>query len=188
MTTSLLAAVLAGGRSTRMGRDKAALPWRGGTLPGHVCTAATDAGLAVLVVGRPGLEGFCTLADEHPGEGPLAALASVLAVHAGPVLLLACDLPRIDAEAVRWLSSMPSGADGAVLEVGGRLQPCCGLYQPSCLALTRGCLASGRRSLHALLDVGDFTRHACPEGIAARFADVDTVEEWERVQGDDQPC
>ena len=163
-----------------MGRDKAALPWQGGTLLGHVCATAQGAGLPV-VVGREAPAGIRMLADERPGDGPLAALAGVLAVHDGAVLLLACDLPRIDAEAVRWLMAMPSGVDGAVLEVAGRLQPCCALYQPSCLDLARACLASGRRSLHALLDAGGFARNACPEGMAGRV--VDTAEEWGRVGG-----
>lgn len=167
-----------------MGRDKAALPWQGGTLLGHVCAAAQAAGLAVVVVGREAPEGIRMLADERPGDGPLAALAGVLATHDGAVLLLACDLPRIDAEAVRWLIAMPSGVNGAVLEVAGRLQPCCALYQPSCLHLARSCLASGRRSLHTLLDAGGFARNACPEGMAARFVDVDTAEEWGRVTGE----
>jgi len=183
---AILVAVLAGGGSTRLGRDKALLPWRGGTLLAHVCAAAHGAGLPVMVVGRgaPDVpDDVRVLADESPGEGPLAALVTVLGAHDGAVLLLACDLPRLDAAAVRWLAAMPSGVNGVVLEVAGRLQTCCALYQPSCLPLARACLARGRRSLHALLDAGGFARVGCPEGMAGRFGDVDTQAEWEGLAG-----
>ena len=182
-TTPMLAAVLAGGGSTRMGRDKATLPWRGGTLLGHVCAVAREAGLAVAVVGRAAPAGFRTIADELPGEGPLAALATVLAAHDGAVLLLACDLPRLDAEAVRWLAALPCGADGAVLEIDGRLQTCCAIYHQRCLPAARARLAEGRRSLHALVEAGDFARNACPPALTQRFVDVDTEEEWGRALG-----
>ena len=181
MATSLLAAVLAGGGSTRMGRDKADLPWRGGTLLGHVCAVSRAAGLEVAVVGREAPAGYRTIHDERPGEGPLAALASALAAHAGPVLLLACDLPRLDLGAVRWLAAMSSGADGAVLEIDGRLQTCCAIYRPACLGSARARLGEGRRSLHALVEAGDFQRNGCPQDMAGRFIDVDTEEEWQRA-------
>ena len=64
--------MLAGGKSSRMGRDKALLPFRGGALAGHVAaTVAAAAGSAVLI-GDPqkyGHLGYTVLADRKPGVG-----------------------------------------------------------------------------------------------------------------------
>lgn len=92
-------AIVAGGKSRRMGRDKAALVYAGQTLLERVTRAALGAGLPACVVGREcpadwtgGSVPF--LPDFAPDCGPLGGLAAALA-HFAPrgVLLAGCDMP-----------------------------------------------------------------------------------------------
>jgi len=90
------AIVLAGGRSTRYGRDKATLPLGDGTLLEHVATMARQVAEQVVVVGGPRVPpaGAIRVDDLEPGGGPLqAALAGARALPSAALLLLACDLP-----------------------------------------------------------------------------------------------
>ncbi len=113
--------VLAGGRSTRMGRDKALLPWNGGTLLDHVAGVVREAVGNVTVIGR----------GEHPDVvpdcGPLGGLLTAFAASSAErVLLVACDMPNLTAELLRGLAETPG--DAVVAETNGRLHPLCAVY------------------------------------------------------------
>lgn len=132
------ALLLTGGRSRRMGRDKATLVVAGAPLACSVAAALAGAELAgpVLEVG-PGVSGLPSVTDEVPGAGPLAAVATgagALRRHgwAGGALLVATDLPRLDTPMVRWLAEHPF--PGCVVPVaGGRPQWLCGRYTGAAL-------------------------------------------------------
>lgn len=88
--------VLAGGRSSRMGRDKALLPWRGRPLLAHMQALLHSAGAQeVLVSGdRPGHPG---IVDTQPDLGPLGGLASVIAQlsDATTLVVVPVDMPLL---------------------------------------------------------------------------------------------
>src|ERR1700678_91181 len=109
--------VLVGGRSSRMGRDKAPLPFRGGALAQSVAQAVSEAAGSAILVGDPvryaGL-GYAAIADLYPGEGPLGGiLTALLNTSADWNLITACDMPQLDPEALRGLlkTAAESGAD-----------------------------------------------------------------------------
>lgn len=88
-----MAAVLTGGASRRMGRDKASLPVDGVPMAVRVAEAARAAGaVEVVSIGAP-VDGVAHRPDDHPGEGPLGAVLTALR-WAGDrrVLVLSCDL------------------------------------------------------------------------------------------------
>src|SRR5262245_51158105 len=80
--------VLAGGRSTRMGEDKALLDWEGVPLVVHVCEQvrrAVDGPLVVVAAegqALPGLDGSEVVTDLEPDRGPLEGLRTGLAALA----------------------------------------------------------------------------------------------------------
>src|SRR5689334_17078630 len=91
--------VLAGGKSSRMGRDKAILPGLFRYLIDDVAETVRAASGNVTLVGDPGryhdLEYPC-IADLRPGLGPLAGLeAALLSSRSDLNLVLACDMPAI---------------------------------------------------------------------------------------------
>ena len=107
--------VLAGGRSSRMGRPKAWLEWEGGTLLGHVCGVvgrAVDGPVVVVRAPRqalPSLPAGVEVADDpREGLGPVQGLAAGLAAvgsRAPVAYLAATDMPLLRPEFVRRVLS-----------------------------------------------------------------------------------
>jgi len=155
--TSFDVAILAGGRSSRMGRDKALLVVDGTTLLERQIELAWSLGpREVWVVGRPqGELGPLTargIVDAQPGQGPLGGLATVLAATtADHVLLLAVDLPaltrefleRVLAARIRSAAVVPRSAHG--------WEPTVAVYPRSFAAMAQAALDAGRRAIHELI-------------------------------------
>ena len=161
-----LGVVLCGGASRRMGEDKARLELDGRTLLEHALrTLSSVCPAVVLAVGeRDRYEelGVPRVLDREPGLGPLAGLESALAhlFQAGGELLcvLACDMPRANAEVFRALLTRieATGADLCLARTEDGMEPLLGVYRRTALdpirrALTRGDLAL--RSIHPDLSV-----------------------------------
>lgn len=182
-------AILAGGASRRMGRDKATLDAGDGPLLERSARLGLDLGLPVLVVGRAQPDGwplptvrFAT--DREPKQGPLGGLVTALEL-ASPILAIACDLPRLDAECLRWLrdeSARAPLADGLITSDAGGIEPLFACYTAHCLTTARAHLAAGQRAMHRLIEAGDFRRVAIPAHLLPRLNDVDTPDEWKRIQ------
>ncbi len=143
-------ALLLGGASSRMGRDKAHLPFEGRPLAVRAASLLDSLFEEVLLVGgeppadAPGRR----IAD---GPGPRCPLRGVVAAleatRAERVLLLATDLPRVPPELLLGLLAWPP-ADAVVPRAEGRLQPLCALYRREpALAEARRRLADGRLRL-----------------------------------------
>ena len=99
--------VLAGGRSSRMGQDKARLPWQGQPLLQHMVGLLQAAGAAQVVVSGDYPEAG-GIADGTPGLGPLGGIASVArTLPDGPLLLVPVDMPRLSAGLLAALAVQP---------------------------------------------------------------------------------
>lgn len=123
MPADFTGVVLAGGRSSRMGRDKATLPWGGATLLERMVDQLRQAGAGrVIVSGRPEFAGG--VADDAPGRGPVAGLASCLR-HCGDGLLVVVpvDLPLLGVGRIHaLLDAVERGAAAGHLD--GHPLPC----------------------------------------------------------------
>lgn len=184
------AIVLAGGRSERMGEDKAALAWEGATLLERSVRELSGIGV-VVVVRAPGqrlppLHAAAIVTDDaHPDRGPLQGLASGLrAVGAGATAFVcAVDMPLMDAAfATRVLAALDAGADAAVPVVGGRLQPLAAAYRSEAADRAEELLAAGGRSLMALLDLLVVRRLDDLPGAAEAVRNVNTPAELEAAR------
>ena len=100
--TPFTGAVLTGGKSTRMGGDKAALVVDGMAMGARVAEALRAAGAAeVFAVGGAGVAGLRLVPDEGSG-GPMAGIRAAIAAAAHEVVVvLACDLPDASPAGVR---------------------------------------------------------------------------------------
>jgi molybdenum cofactor guanylyltransferase len=101
----LLGVVLAGGKSRRMGQDKAQLMWRGRFLIDHAIARFREAGVTNVAVSgdRPAYGG---IGDLHPGEGPLAGLLTIASAHPSRRLLIVpVDMPRFPASLIAQLAT-----------------------------------------------------------------------------------
>lgn len=153
------AAVLAGGRSQRMGVDKTMLLFDGEPLVRRVAeTVASVCEHVVVVTNRPeamasaGLPaGVRVLTDEVAYQGPLGGLVTALAAAEDEwVLAVAADMPWLEPSVIRTLWAARDGAQ-MVLPVSEKgPEPLLALYHISCLPEARRILASGRRRLIAI--------------------------------------
>jgi molybdopterin-guanine dinucleotide biosynthesis protein A len=145
--------ILAGGESSRMGRDKALLELGG--VPLIVRTARLVESIAgpPTVIGEAEeyrALGLRAIGDDWPEAGPLGAIATALRVSAAPwSLVVACDLPYLTRA---WLDFIVARAlasqAAAVLPMNTRgAEPLCAMYHKCCEQAIRGALESGTRKV-----------------------------------------
>jgi molybdopterin-guanine dinucleotide biosynthesis protein A len=183
-------ALLLGGASSRMGRDKAGLLFEGvtaGTRIARLLDALCD---EVLLVGGAAPGDAPGRAIEDP-EGPRCALRGLVGALAAArgerVLVVATDLPLVTASFLRGLLA-GSDADAVVPRPGPLPQPLCAVYRrATALVRAREHLASGRLALRALLEAlrvewveGERLRGLDPDGTA--LLNVNTPEEHRRAE------
>lgn len=102
MNANLIGVVLAGGQSSRMGRDKALLPINGKTLLEHQVALLDSLCARVYVSGR--YDGFDCIQDALADIGPLAGVhAAATQFPTGALLFVPVDMPQIDAAHLKAL-------------------------------------------------------------------------------------
>jgi molybdenum cofactor guanylyltransferase len=191
MTERVGAIVLAGGRSSRFGRDKLAEPIDGRPMLEHTIAAVRAAATEVVVVGPPDatLElpaGVAAATDERPYEGPLAGLAAgfrALDPAVERVLVVGGDMPTLVPAVLTRLVAALDRRVAAVLadDAGPRPLPMA-VRRSAAAPQADDLLAGGERRLRALLAVLDVEvlapeswRHDDPAGVTLR--DVDTPDD-----------
>jgi molybdopterin-guanine dinucleotide biosynthesis protein A len=144
--------VLAGGQSTRMGRDKALLEVDGRALMEHMLEKLRGQGLEARICGsRADLARFAEVVpDNFAQAGPLGGIEAALAVSDSELnLFVAVDLPGLPAEFLRWLLERAerSRAVATIPRYGDRPQPLCAVYSRRLLEGLRESLGAGRRKV-----------------------------------------
>jgi molybdopterin-guanine dinucleotide biosynthesis protein A len=174
----LAGVVLCGGRSLRMGTDKASIEFEGVTLLDRALTRLREVCDPVLVAPGDvavGAAAYAAVVDAIPGAGPLAGL--VAALRASPHRLLAVvavDLPWIDPALLRMLAARVGDYDVALCETARGVEPLHAVYSRSALAGAERALDGSDRSLHALIERVRAVRVTEDEwraaGISQRFS------------------
>ena len=146
--------VLAGGASSRMGRDKALLPVRNGTLLQKIAGEVLAAAGSVTVIAPPeryGSLGLHVIPDSNPGQGPLGGIHTALSVTiADWNLVVACDMPGIGAAFLEQLFAEAETSDADCLiphNAEGRPEPLCAVYNRRCLPGIAAAIAAGVRKV-----------------------------------------
>jgi len=183
-------AILAGGRSRRMGAPKATLELAGRALALRAVDAAVAAGLDVAVVAPQGaalpvLPRGVALWREPAGEPhPARGLVAALEARGAPVVALACDLPLVPPGLLAWLAA----CEGTVVpSFRGAAQPLLARWEVSALPALRAAVEGGGSLRCAAAVAG---ANSIDEGELRRFgepgvflADVDTPADLARVEG-----
>jgi len=191
----LAAIILVGGRSSRMGRPKTSLDFGGRSLLAHVVDRVRPWVREIVLVAAPDQElpplvtdprvPLTVVYDDHPGEGPLPALARGLAaITSSWALALGCDAPFVQAEVIAHLVAARGPAVDAVIPSwDGRPQPLVALYRRRLLPALTGLAAGGERRMHAIttlpgarLVTPEALRMLDPEGTS--FRALNTPEEY----------
>ena len=167
-TGSLGLVILAGGRSSRMGRDKAALPWRGATLLTDLLLRSQAVAFDEIIVSAnrpPDLSALpsdladriCVVADSFQGCGPLSGMeAAFCACTCSYCLVLSVDLPFYDFSPVKRLLPELSQTSlvGLFLPMSeNRPQPLAAIYKrEAALEAVQAALAAGKRRVLSIAD------------------------------------
>ena len=186
--------IVAGGRASRMGgRDKAFAAVGGQPIAVRTVRLFRELFSQVIVAtNRPdrfhGLD-VETVSDVYPGCGPLAGIhAAMLASRHPHVFVAACDMPGLDADAIRLLVGRIADTDAIVPRWDGDVEPLHAVYAVACAPALEASLRAGRYALRdvlALLRV-DYVAEAelrAVRGAAASLINVNTPEELAAVGG-----
>ena len=155
---SVGAVVLAGGRSARMGTDKAVLDFCGRRMIDVVAGRLGELTDRVVVVtkNRAGLEPIDAIVqeDEEPFAGPLPALVAGLRVTAcAQNVVVACDMPFLNVALLRRLAEELDGVTDAVVPVtDDGPQPLHAAYGDCAVEPLLASIAAGVRSLRGALE------------------------------------
>jgi molybdopterin-guanine dinucleotide biosynthesis protein A len=145
--------ILAGGESSRMGRDKALLELGGVPLVVRTARLVESVAGPPTVIGnadafRP--LGLRAIEDDWPGSGPLGGIATALRASSAPwSLVVACDLPYLSKPWLDFLVARALASEGAaVLPMNTRgAEPLCAMYHKRCEPAIREALESGTRKV-----------------------------------------
>jgi molybdopterin-guanine dinucleotide biosynthesis protein A len=183
----LAAFILAGGKSSRMGTDKAFVALEGRTLLSRALELACSVSSNVRIVGSTEkFDVFGTVVeDQFSGCGPLAGIHAGLRASAAELnLIIAVDLPFISADFLRFLIDRARRTEALVTlpRTQARLQPLCAVYRRSFADIAEPALLSGQYKIDALFDPRK--THVIPEedlvsaGFSAKmFRNLNTPEE-----------
>jgi len=194
----LTAALFTGGRSSRMGADKAFLDLDG--VPAwrrQLDKLLALSPLQTLISANPeqdfrGSAPAEVVCDAVPWRGPLGGLAACLGVSAGShVLVLGVDLLAMPADFLQRMWEAVFLSSGIVYRAGAGYEPLAAIYPVTLKPLAEACLAEERLSMQAFVDVavadGALQPLAMPRDAAKYFLNVNTVadaDRWQSTAGD----
>ncbi len=194
MNSEFSAVVLAGGRSSRMGRRKADLPFHGQTMLERIVAELAGTFDDLVIVAHPlGLNGAFRLphvrivSDDREYQGPLAALARGLrAVRSDAAFACSCDAALVDAGVARALCGMLEQYDAVIPDLAGIAQPLHAVYRKRCAAAIDAMIARGENRLQKIADsisarkVGEEAMRRLDPELLSLF-NVNTPEDYQRA-------
>jgi molybdopterin-guanine dinucleotide biosynthesis protein A len=184
--------ILAGGRSRRMGTDKAFLLYRNEPLIGYSIRTCRSFTSDVRIIGEPARYtgfGLPVIPDSGESLGPLSGIHTALQ-HSPTrfASITACDMPLIPPEFFTLLLRRIPGPDAVVMRFdNGTVEPLCSIYSSACLPATERSLAEGKLKITDLLSQveveyigeGELEEH----GLSPRiFTNVNTPDDLERLE------
>ena len=173
------AIVVAGGKSSRLGRDKASELLLGRPLLQHVLDRLAGVVDEIVVVRAEGQTlpeltapvMLTVVEDVYAGAGPLAGIQAGLAAARAPVgLVVGCDMPLLQGALLAELLCLAAGHDLVVPLNEGLPEPLCAAYARTCLP-----------AIEAQLAVGEYKVTSFYGQVQARFLQP---EEWRRLDPD----
>lgn len=176
-----------GGRSSRMGADKARLILGSHPLVAEIVRKMQVAAGSVALVGEPPRYADLTfecLPDLRPGFGPISGIETALASgRAGLNLITACDMPGLE---ISWLVDLMKAAETTdaqclvTQDAAGRINPLCAVYKTACLPVVQQALDRGQLKLMQL--VGELRAERFR--VNGAIANINRPEEWLAWQQD----
>ncbi|ACM19995.1 bis-(molybdopterin)-oxotungsten bis-guanylyltransferase, putative [Geotalea daltonii FRC-32] len=193
-STNVTGVILAGGASSRMGSNKALLPYRGGRFIEAIHRQlARHFAEIIVVTNTPQQYSFLpcrTVCDLFPGMGALAGIHAGLFHSTTPAIFaVACDMPYLDDELIRYLTSRYNPAGVVIPESDGGLEPLHAVYGRGCLGGMEKSLAAGKKRVVSFFDgvpveVVPAGLVACFDGGFNSFRNINTPADYFSLRGE----
>ncbi|MFM9376404.1 molybdenum cofactor guanylyltransferase [Gordonia sp. VNK21] len=191
---NLAGIVLAGGRSRRMGQDKASLDFQGRPMLDTVVDVVAQRCAPVLVTAAQTSAAYGQLGEspnyqwvtaEEAGTGPLGGLVAALDVAAGAgapaAFVCATDMPLIEPELIdELLRALTPSVDAVIVRDGGRDHPMAGIYRTRVMPTLLGLIADGE--LRMLSAVDAIVTHRVGISNPRWLTNVDAPEDLHRLR------
>jgi molybdenum cofactor guanylyltransferase len=173
--------ILAGGKSTRMGSDKALLDWHGRSLLIHMTDLLRSVAEQVMVVGRD------PLPDRLPGRGPLSGIATALETTTTDAnLMLAVDLPHLTQDFLKYLRLRIENSTHPLVacKIESSFPLCLGIWRPMLPEVLRR-LSANELSIRGLIESGNTEFVSGTELVEggfdlAMFRNINTPQDYDR--------
>lgn len=188
MSHNPIIAILAGGQSKRMGRDKAMLPFGNQTLLESIVGIACATGIETIVAGREQPLHWAgrpvAFVDDAPGrQGPLGGLLTVQAqFNDRPILLIGCDMPFMSTDALLWLidafETKHAAANAIVGRVDDQIEPLFAVYGPTTRVVVQRAFAAGTRSLRRILLELEAVAVQIPDAHLSAVININTEDQY----------
>jgi molybdenum cofactor guanylyltransferase len=187
----LTGAILCGGRSSRMGRPKAFLPYAGKTIIEHRFAQMSELfSEVVLVANDP--ESYSQLSvdivkDIIPHRGPLVGILSALLVSQYEhVFIIACDMPLVDNKLMRSMAQQRHDTDVLVLSHEEGIEPLLGIYSKRCIQpLEESIFAGTLKAMDFLSGVSaklfPYNEQDAGAGTLPSYFNVNTPQDYSRL-------
>lgn len=182
-------AILAGGRARRFGGVAKGLELVGGVrIVDRVLAALREVTSEVVLVGAAPaiaatLPALPQVRDEVPGAGPLGGIVAALRATGRDTLVLAWDMPFVEAMHLRPLLDEGGDAEAVAWEWEGRVEPLCALYRASAASQLAAVFGAGERSpREALRRLRVHLVRRAGKAGASPFASVNTPEQLEAAR------
>ena len=166
--------VLAGGKSTRFGRDKASELLQGETLLQRTVRCLTSLAVEIIVVRAPGeatpvpahAPRLREVADIYAERGPLGGIyAGLVASASFHNLVVGCDMPFLNLDLIRYLFSIARGFDVVMPRMGGKTEALHAVYSKNCL-----------RPIESLIRRGEFQVIQFLDAVRTRFVEEKEID------------
>lgn len=153
--------ILAGGRSSRLGRSKALQAIGGKTLIQWVIDRLAILSTEIIIATAHGEEipyssdvRLETVADIHPGKGPLAGIYSgLIASSSSRAIVVSCDTPFVSVGLLEYMTQTCPGFDIVVPRMKEKVEPLCAVYSKNCVAPIRELLKQNELKIIELYPV-----------------------------------
>lgn len=189
---TLTAVLMAGGLSRRMGADKCNLLVNAERLWSRQMRLLDHLNPRSVWVSARARPSWCptgteAVLDAAPSHGPLSGLSAVLQrLATSHLLVLAVDLPLMNAPLLRSLCQMAEPGRGVMPQIAGWLEPLCAIYPAQVAPAAQAALQSGCFALQplarALIAKDSLFEYKVPPGLRWHFANINTPEALDRCR------
>lgn len=177
--------ILAGGKSSRMGRDKGTALLNGIPMIEHVLRTLRQVTDSIIIIGPKhtyNYTGCDVFEDIYPEKGPLGGIYTALThTRTECNLILSCDIPFADAETLTNLCNYNSDYSIVVPQYLGQLEPLCAVYTKSLLPAVENALKNDELGMRRFISCMPHDTVTIDTGEINPFRNINTAEELNQL-------